>query len=84
MLVLAAASLFTVHAVAAASPVVIVDWTRVLKDVDPKAYGVDCPACLDPAWTHSANLLRPLAAMGGRRQTPDPASWLGNGDSGQQ
>jgi len=63
MLVLAAASLFTVHAVAAASPVVIVDWTRVLKDVDPKAYGVDCPACLDPAWTHSANLLRPLAAM---------------------
>lgn len=42
---------------------VTVDWTRVLKDVDPKAYGVDCPACLDPAWTHSANLLRPLAAM---------------------
>lgn len=35
----------------------------MLKDVDPKAYGVDCPACLDPAWTHSANLLRPLAAM---------------------
>lgn len=63
MLVLAAASLFTVHAAAAASPVVTVDWTRVLKDVDPKAYGVDCPACLDPAWTHSANLLRPLAAM---------------------
>lgn len=63
MLALAAASLFTVHAAAAASPVVTVDWTRVLKDVDPKAYGVDCPACLDPAWTHSANLLRPLAAM---------------------
>ncbi len=63
MLVLGAASLFTVHAAAAAGPVVTVDWTRVLTDVDPKAYGVDCPACLDPAWTHSANLLRPLAAM---------------------
>jgi hypothetical protein len=63
MLLLAAASLFSEHPAVAAGPVVTVDWTRVLKNVDPKAYGVDCPACLDPAWTHSADLLRPLASM---------------------
>ncbi len=63
MLLLVAASISVQHLALAARPVVTVDWTRVLKDVDPKAYGVDCPACLDPAWTHSANLLKPLAAM---------------------
>lgn len=43
--------------------VVKVDWNTVLRTVDAKAYGVDCPACFDPRWTHSPNLMKPLAEI---------------------
>ena len=39
---------------------VTVDWDKTVRTVDPMSYGVNCPACFDPAWTHSPALLRPL------------------------
>jgi hypothetical protein len=43
--------------------VVTVDWDKTLRTVDPMSYGVNCPACFDPAWTHSPVLLRPLTSV---------------------
>src|SRR5215472_2646726 len=42
---------------------VTVDWDKILRTVDPMSYGVNCPACFDPAWSHSPKLLRPLATI---------------------
>jgi hypothetical protein len=42
---------------------ITVDWNRVVKRVEPLAYGVNCPACFDPVWGRSPALLRPLGAI---------------------
>lgn len=40
-----------------------VDWNKTVGTVNPMSYGMNCPACFDPQWTHNAALLRPLAAV---------------------
>lgn len=40
-----------------------VGWNQSLRTVNPMSYGVDCPACFVPAWTHSPALLKPLSAV---------------------
>jgi hypothetical protein len=42
---------------------VTVDWNKTLRRVDPMSYGVNCPACFDPAWTSNPRLQRPLATI---------------------
>ena len=42
---------------------VTVDWSKKIRAVDAKSYGVDCPACFDPAWTHNPGFLQALATV---------------------
>lgn len=44
-------------------PAVEVQWNKTLRPVNPMSYGVDCPACFSPAWTHSPALLKPLSIV---------------------
>ena len=40
-----------------------VDWGKVVRPVDPLAYAVNCPDCLDPAWSKKPELLKALATV---------------------
>ncbi len=42
-----------------------VNWKKSLRIVNPMAYGLNCPACLDPDWTKNPALLEPLAKITG-------------------
>ncbi len=53
----------TLSGAAVTIPVINIEWTKVLRAVDPKSYGVDCPSCFDPAWSHNAGFLRALATV---------------------
>ena len=43
-----ACALIAARVAIAAGPTVSVDWTKAVRTVDPRAYGVNCPQCFDP------------------------------------
>jgi hypothetical protein len=49
----------------AAGPTVSVDWTKAVRTVDPRAYGVNCPQCFDPNWTANQKFLNALSGVTG-------------------
>lgn len=44
---------------------VTVDWSRVVRAIDPRAYGVDCPACTIPEHTTNPAFMSALHAVTG-------------------
>lgn len=60
LLLVPALILIAVSTVSAATVDVSVDWGKNLRTVNPTSYGVNCPACFDPAWTHNPDLLKSL------------------------
>ena len=49
----------------AAGPTGSVDWTKAVRTVDPRAYGVNCPQCFDPNWTANQKFLNALSGVTG-------------------